>query len=121
LDVLILIIGFGAFIILILRSSRFAGRETNHTSAPHDEGGDDILQVECPECKQMHDVDYHTCPYCKHSSGNKIKDSQCKDKRAETEMQCPKCGTTHDKDYHTCPYCKHKYSPLTDHKEDFTC
>ena len=27
---------------------------------------DQIAQVRCPDCKQMHDMDYPKCPFCGH-------------------------------------------------------
>ena len=33
---------------------------------PESEEAYEIPQVRCPRCKQMHDMDYPKCPFCKH-------------------------------------------------------
>lgn len=33
-------------------------------SSYEDEAEDQIAQIHCPRCKQMHDMDYPKCPHC---------------------------------------------------------
>ena len=105
---LVVIIGICAIIASAVIRARM-----KRTGDANDDGEDSILQTECPNCGQSHDMDYPACPHCKYSpKAANVKPKQPKAKHDETEMQCPKCGTIHDRDYYTCPYCGHIYSPL---------
>ena len=71
-----------------------------------DENADSIRQTNCPDCRQIHDIDYPKCPFCGYST-NGDSDPKCK-YTVKTKI-CPECETTHDREHHTCPFCGHFY------------
>ena len=118
MDIISILLGA---VILFLIAGVFAVKKVPEDERPqaHQDDGYSILQIECPQCGQKHDMDHHTCPFCEHCYNIVVGDCQPKkDRYRIMQTQCPTCGTTHDEDYHTCPYCGHEYRCKHTYRED---
>ena len=100
------------FIIVGIFAIGKAASAAQSTPDEQDDYEDSIPQMECPECRQSHDMDYYVCPHCKHRYN--IGESLSKSYGDITQTRCLRCGSKRSIDHQTCLSCEYSHKDAAD-------